>query len=88
MPKVTVVMPVYNAHEYLHDAISSILGQTFTDFEFLIIDDGSYDNSAEIVKSFHDRRIRFNDCQLLSICELERCCFELLFFSNRLLFSI
>ncbi|MBA3284207.1 MAG: glycosyltransferase family 2 protein, partial [Nitrosopumilus sp.] len=59
MPKVTVLMPVYNASAYLHDAIQSILNQTFQDFEFLIIDDGSSDNSEIIIKGYKDKRIRF-----------------------------
>lgn len=59
MPKVTVLMPVFNGEAYLRDAIESILGQTFDDYEFLIIDDGSTDSSPDIVKSFSDPRIRF-----------------------------
>lgn len=51
-------MPVYNAEKYLTEAINSILGQTLTDFEFLIIDDGSSDSSIEIIKSYQDNRIR------------------------------
>lgn len=57
-PKVTVLMPVYNAEAYLREAMDSILAQTFTNFEFLIIDDGSTDGSAGIVRSYADRRIR------------------------------
>lgn len=57
-PKVTVLMPVYNGEKYLNDAIDSILGQTFQDFEFLIVNDGSTDNSVEIIKSYDDTRIR------------------------------
>lgn len=57
MPRVTVLMPVYNAENYLAEAIESILDQTFTDFEFLIIDDGSTDRSIEIVNSYKDHRI-------------------------------
>ncbi len=56
--KVTVLMPVYNAEKYLAEAIESILGQTFRDFEFLIINDGSTDGSLEIIKSYTDSRIR------------------------------
>ena len=56
-PLVTVLMPVFNAGVYLEEAINSILKQTFTDFEFLIINDGSTDNSLEIIKSFDDKRI-------------------------------
>ena len=54
-------MPVYNRERFLAAAIESILAQTFTDFEFLIVDDGSQDRSAEIIRSFaqRDERIRF-----------------------------
>ncbi|MFZ6027458.1 MAG: glycosyltransferase [Chloroflexota bacterium] len=57
-PRLTVLLPVYNGGDYLRPAIESILQQTFTDFEFLIIDDGSIDDSADIIASYHDPRIR------------------------------
>ncbi|MDD3012244.1 MAG: glycosyltransferase [Candidatus Gastranaerophilales bacterium] len=57
-PKVTVLMPVYNSEKYLREAIKSILNQTFYDFEFLIINDGSTDKSVDIIESFNDPRIR------------------------------
>lgn len=50
-------MPVYNAEKYLGTAIESILNQTFRDFEFIIINDGSTDSSADIIRSYHDQRI-------------------------------
>jgi glycosyltransferase involved in cell wall biosynthesis len=50
-------LPVYNAEPYLADAIDSILAQTFTDFQLLIIDDGSDDRSLEIARSYSDPRI-------------------------------
>jgi len=50
-------MSVYNGNRYLRAAIESILTQTFTDFEFIIIDDGSSDDSVAIIKSYHDPRI-------------------------------
>ena len=50
-PKVTVLMSVYNGEKYLREAIDSILNQTFKDYEFLIIDEGSTDSSAEIIRS-------------------------------------
>lgn len=56
-PKVTVLMPVYNGEKYLKEAITSILSQTFNDFEFLIIDDGSTDSSVDIINSYSDYRI-------------------------------
>jgi glycosyltransferase involved in cell wall biosynthesis len=59
MPAITVLMPVYNAERFLTVAIDSILGQTFTDFEFLIIDDCSTDASADIIKAYTDSRIRY-----------------------------
>lgn len=57
-PAVSVCMPVYNASRYLRECIDSVLSQTFADFEFLIVDDGSYDDSAAIVESYADPRIR------------------------------
>ena len=57
-PTVTVLMPVYNGERYLRPAIDSILRQTFTDFELLIVDDGSVDRSCAIAESYRDRRIR------------------------------
>jgi glycosyltransferase involved in cell wall biosynthesis len=57
-PRVSVVMPVYNGEKHLRQAINSILKQTFTDFEFIIIDDGSTDGTAEILASYHDKRIK------------------------------
>jgi glycosyltransferase involved in cell wall biosynthesis len=57
MPRVTVLMPVYNGDEFLGEAIESVLSQDFTDFEFLIIDDGSSDRSVSIARSYGDGRI-------------------------------
>lgn len=58
-PKITVLMPVYNAEKFLKEAIDSILNQTFKDFEFLIINDASTDNSKKIILSYKDPRIRY-----------------------------
>jgi len=62
-PKVSVLMPAYNAEKYIGEAIESILNQTFKDFEFIIINDGSTDNTAKIVRKYanHDKRIKFID---------------------------
>jgi len=57
-PKVSVLMSVYNGQKYLSEAIESILCQTFSDFEFLIINDGSTDCSRDIILSYDDPRIR------------------------------
>jgi glycosyltransferase involved in cell wall biosynthesis len=57
-PKITVLMPAYNTGKYIHEAISSVLKQTFTDFELLIINDGSTDDTLAVTNSFTDARIR------------------------------
>lgn len=56
-PLVSIVMPVYNGEKFLKEAITSILNQTYSNFEFIIINDGSIDNSEEIILSFTDSRI-------------------------------
>jgi glycosyltransferase involved in cell wall biosynthesis len=59
-PKVTVLLPVYNGAKYIREAIDSILAQTYRDFELLIIDDGSIDDTAEIIHSYaqQNKRVR------------------------------
>lgn len=57
--KLSVLMPVYNAEDYLIEAIDSVLNQTYRDFEFIIIDDGSQDGSSHIIKSYSDPRIKY-----------------------------
>jgi len=57
-PKISVIMSVYNGGKYLREAIESILNQTFTEFEFIIVNDGSTDNSREIIQSYNDERIK------------------------------
>ena len=59
-PKISVIVPVYNAEKYLHRCIDSILSQTFTDFELLLINDGSNDGSGAICDEYaaKDSRVR------------------------------
>lgn len=57
-PKVTVLIPAYNAGAFIGDAIRSVLAQTFTEFELLIINDGSTDHTESVIRSFTDPRIR------------------------------
>ena len=57
-PSITVLMPNYNNAPFLREAIDSILQQTFANFIFLIIDDGSTDSSVEIIKGYRDQRIK------------------------------
>lgn len=60
MPQISVILPVYNAAPYVEKAINSILQQSFLDFELLLLDDGSTDNSSYIVREYakKDERIR------------------------------
>ena len=57
-PKISVVMPAYNAEKYITKAIDSILAQTFSNFEFIIINDASIDSTKEIIESYKDFRIK------------------------------
>ncbi len=57
-PKISVVMSVYNGERFLREAIDSILNQTYKDFEFIIVNDGSTDRSEKIIRSYKDKRIR------------------------------
>ncbi|MEQ5045018.1 glycosyltransferase [Providencia manganoxydans] len=57
-PNVSVILPVYNAEKYISYAVSSILSQDYRDFELIIINDGSTDNTVNILNSFNDSRIK------------------------------
>jgi len=57
-PEVTIVVPIYNGSAYLSETLNSLLSQTLMNFELLAIDDGSTDDSGDIVRSFKDERIR------------------------------
>src|ERR1700721_899704 len=59
-PRVSVLMPVFNTARYLQDALDSISNQTFRDFEFVVVDDGSVDGSTKMLESFaaRERRMR------------------------------
>lgn len=59
MCKVSIIMPLYNAEKYVDKAMRSILNQSFTDFELIVINDGSIDNSCNIVMAFNDDRLKF-----------------------------
>jgi len=57
IPEVSVLMSCYNASRWLHDAIGSVLAQTLRDFEFIVVDDGSTDETWSIIQSYRDQRI-------------------------------
>jgi len=68
-PAVSVIMAIYNAEQYLHEAIESILQQSFTDFELLLLNDGSTDGSVAILESFAERDKR---CRLINRSNMQR----------------
>ncbi len=57
-PSISIIMPVWNGEKYLAAAIDSLLAQTFTDFELLVVDDGSTDRTPEILRAYADPRLR------------------------------
>src|ERR1044071_1578290 len=59
MPRLSVVIPVYNVEEFLEPCLDSVLAQTFTDYEVVMVDYGSTDRSAEIAQRYVDRDARF-----------------------------
>jgi glycosyltransferase involved in cell wall biosynthesis len=59
MPKVSVVIPTYNREKLVSEAIQSVLRQTYTNFELIVVDDGSTDNTKVVVDSYKDPRIRY-----------------------------
>lgn len=77
IPLITVIIPSYNHSEYIGYTIRSILAQSLQDFELLIIDDNSSDNSEEVIKKFDDPRIKLITLkENLGICETSNICFE------------
>jgi glycosyltransferase involved in cell wall biosynthesis len=60
---ISIILPVYNAENYIQECIDSILGQIFTNFELIIINDGSTDNSREMINSYKDQRIKVMENQ-------------------------
>lgn len=89
MPKFSVIVPVYNAEKYLNGAIGSILRQGYKDFELIIIDDGSSDNSSKICEEYAavDYRIRYIKQENSGICAsrnkgIDVACGEYIVFSD------
>lgn len=73
-PLISVIMPVYNGEKYLREAIDSVLAQTYSNFELLLINDGSTDSSRDIILSYNDARIRYieNERNLKLIATLNK----------------
>lgn len=60
MPKVSVIMPAFNCEKHIAQTIESVLSQTYRDFELIVVDDGSTDNTKEVVKDYlRDKRIKY-----------------------------
>ena len=57
-PKVSIIMPTYNRAEYIHETIESVRKQTWQNWELIIVDDGSDDNTGQIVSEINDKRIK------------------------------
>lgn len=57
MPKFSIIVPIYNVEQYLNKCIDSILNQTFTDYELILVNDGSTDNSSNIINSYKNENI-------------------------------
>ncbi len=68
-PKISVIMPAYNQEKYIGDAIKSVIGQTYDNWELIVVDDGSVDRTAEIIVSFSDQRIRCIRQPNRGVCE-------------------
>ena len=58
-PKVSILMTVYNHQDYIEKAIQSILSQTYKNFELILINNGSTDNTKKVIKKFKNKRIKF-----------------------------
>jgi len=68
MPFFSVIIPLFNKEKYIFDTLKSVINQIFVDFEIIIINDGSSDNSLDIVKSFNDERIKILNQKNLGLC--------------------
>jgi len=60
VPNVSIIMPAYNHANFIGEAIESVLNQSYEEFEFVIVDDGSTDNTADVVKKYNDSRIKYH----------------------------
>ena len=57
MPTISVIVPAYNAESTIHETIMSVLNQSFSDFELIVVNDGSTDNTIDVVSKINDERI-------------------------------
>ena len=59
MPKISIIVPMYNSEKYIKKCLESILNQTYEDFEVLLVNDGSTDKTESIVNRYNDKRIKY-----------------------------
>ena len=64
MPKISIIVPVYKVEQYLDRCVESILAQTFTDFELILVDDGSPDNCPQMCDAWAEKDFRINYCPI------------------------
>ena len=72
MPEISIITPFYNSEKYIEKCISSVINQSFSDFELILVDDGSIDNSEKIVKNTQFIRLRNIAKESYEIYELEK----------------
>lgn len=72
IPLISVMLCAYNAESYIYDAIESVLAQSYKHFEFIIVDDGSTDNTVQQIQRFSDKRIKLIQCRHDYIASLNR----------------
>ncbi len=65
MPKIAIIVPTYNRADMIGDAIQSVLEQTFVDWELIVVDDGSSDQTRQVVEAFADARESFQESLFL-----------------------
>jgi glycosyltransferase involved in cell wall biosynthesis len=70
MPLISVIIPVYNGESTIQETIESVLKQTFSDFELIVIDDGSQDSTLQIVSMIQDPRIKVFSHQMLGYLQV------------------
>src|SRR5262245_4369124 len=78
-PAISIVLPVHNGIPYVRQAVESLLGQTFRDFELLAVDDGSTDETPQYLRSLADPRVRYHRLEKVGLVAtlnygLERAC--------------
>ena len=74
MMKISVVIPLYNKQNCIRETLRSVLNQSYTDFEVLVVDDGSTDGSLEVVREFSDKRLRIIEKPNSGYCKNRKNC--------------